>query len=391
MNSLLGGIFMRKKLFIYTLLLTLTLTLATPTALGASKTPTVAELQKKITALTKQVKDLTTKLNKNSKDIAAQKKKISELESKIKSKEQIISKKETEIESLNNEIESNKKESTEKALIIEDKTKSIEILSKASDIIYTDSNGNFVEESNTSIKWYVFKTEQANMYLTKSAIEKFGYILEISDNVIKDIAPYFNVKELPSKVSVFIWVEEPITKSVTGDYFARDDQIFINGGSEFHKTSIINTYIHELTHAFQDIVFRLFTHENYYQDVFFITEGMANYVTYHYFDYTKYNVPRDSNIYDKNNLSIRVDRAFQNLNLDKKKFTHLPPANIKKPWMDYSIYEGIIYYIEDIYGHQKMVQFIEYQKYLPISESVVKTYGVSEEQLVKDWKEYFGL
>jgi hypothetical protein len=358
---------------------------------------TIPQLQKKIFELSKQVKALTDKLNQNTKEITTQKKKISDLESKIKSKDKIISKKEMEIENLNNlvyeyelEIETKKIEIKENEQNIDKKTKTLEIMANTSEIIYTDSSGNIIGASNTAIKWYGFKTEQANMYLTKSAIEKFGYIIETSDNIIKNIAPYFNVNELPSKVSVYIWVDEPVTKTNTGEYFSRDDQIFINGGSYSHQTTIIHTYIHELTHAFQDLVFKLFTHENYYQDVFFITEGMANYVTFHYFDYTRYNIPT-VNIYDKNTLSRMVERAFVNLNLDKEKFTHLPPTNIKKPWMDYSIYEGIIYYLEDNYGHERFVQFVEYQKYLPISESLFKAFGVSEEELIKDWKKYFGL
>ncbi|WP_108671383.1 hypothetical protein [Peribacillus acanthi] len=385
---------MLKKLVIAIVISMLCLTVVGPPALGATKTPTVAQLQKKVAELTKQIKNLTTSINQRTKEKAS-------LQSQIKSKDGTIQKQQKEIQRLK-EIMANKDDLIEEkeALILEQelKMKNLETLSRA-EVLFTDANGNTVsQDTSGAIKWYGFKTDYTVIYLTQHAFDKFHFILDLSDTIMEDIAPYFGVKKLPQQVPVFISFDEPVTKTKSGEYFAREKRIFIKGDffrpySTRVEENFIGVYVHEFAHAFQDVALDLNPiRDKNRSNMMWLNEGMACFVGHQFIDYAKYNLEQDQITmryqYDKDVYKEQIMGDLRATNSNIQTINSLPNEHV---YAGSAIYESMIFYIEEKYGHKLFFEFIESLRSQSVPEALQKHFGVTEAQFIEDWKIFFDL
>jgi hypothetical protein len=380
---------MRKKMFIFTLLLTLTFIITTPTVFGASKTPTVAELQKKITALTKQVKDLTTKLTAKTKEADKLKKEKTTLENLIKNKDKIIQVKQDEIDNLKYEI-------VDKDKIIEEQNKKIQHLARLSTAktIYTDENINILSSnSKDAIKWYEFETKHSLIYMSESAYEQNSYIINISDKIFDDITTYFG-KPISKKVKVYIWQNETINRG-NSTYIPNESAVFINASifSPIVKSewNVISTFVHEVAHAFTDLSISMKSSVNLINGGYnyWINEGLAVYIAYQHIEYKNYDIPQDHfKEYKRNPIEYTklIQDSFRYNKLVESSFYKLPGEPI---YSHYGIYESLVFYINEKYGKDKFLEFIEKQRFQNTTIAFESVFGVSEEQFIKDWKKYF--
>ncbi len=366
---------MKKKLLSFSLIVVLLFSMS-PAVFGASKgTSSVAQLQKKITELTNQIKTLKSKLT---------------------AKDKIIT-------TLSNNLET--KENINKNLILQlsDKTEQLankdDLYSKLSGFIYTDEKGNAVSKDTPgSVKWFEFKTDMTTIYLTPHALEKFSFIVNLSDQVLGNIASYFETNKLPSEVPVFIWFDEPVKKTGYGEYFASEKKIFINGSkyspyNKQNKENFIGVYVHEYTHAYQDVYLNFNEiRGRLNSQLSWLNEGMADYIDHQYIQYTYYNLsPEQITMdykYDKLYYKKLVTDVLKANNVTLAQLSQLPND---VQYQGYGVFESMIYYIEQSYGHDKLFDFIEDMRTQSMNESLIKEFGVSEEKFIQDWKKYFSL
>jgi hypothetical protein len=274
----------------------------------------------------------------------------------------------------------------------------LELLAKVDEIIYTDEWGNQLPMTNpNTIKWFGFKEKQVTIYLTEKSLQKFGFLIGKSDAILLDIAKYFGVPSLPNRIPVFICFDEPIKISGFGEYKSKEKKVLMRGASvspynHTTNTSIVSLFVHELTHAFQDQVMNL----NHIRTVrnsslYWIAEGMGEFVQRHYINYQKYDIPTQHlNMRHKSNQNEYTKLIKRNLKLNGitvNQITNLPSEMMK----NYETYESIYYYIETVYGHAVTMRFIEDLENLTINESCIKNFKVSEKALIEGWKRYFYL
>ncbi|WP_409271438.1 hypothetical protein V1499_18330 [Neobacillus sp. SCS-31] len=416
---------MKQKYLALTLIVVLLFTIAMPFPTSMAKGPTIGELQKKITALTKQVKDLTTKLNvktKEAKDVTA---KLNAKAKEAKGLSSALTAKTKEVKELSTKLTAQTKETKElkednsdlitqlndkdrlidgKDKIIGEKEAEIEKLKgqlaeqerahklKSATIVYTNES----LQPGTSIKWYKFNTNRTSIYMTLPAFEQYSYILDSTDQLVADVSKYFNA-EVKSKFDIYVWMDENVTGTTGSEYKMSSDRVLIRG-TKFHpvnstnKTPFVNCLAHEIAHAVQDLGANILS-RNGRPGVFWVTEGTGMFIQDHYIDYTKYNFPENHIIIDTPDKARYTkwikDRSFFADKIDVSTMTKLPRD--LELHSDYSIYASIIYYIENQYGHDKLLNFFEYHKTLTTPESISKAFDVTEEQFVQDWKKYFSL
>ncbi|RDU37074.1 hypothetical protein DRW41_10335 [Neobacillus piezotolerans] len=402
---------MKQKYLALILIFVLLFTLAMPLPTSMAKGPTIGELQKKITALTKQVKDLTGKLSaktKEAKDVstklATKTKEAKDLSAKLTAKTKETEKLKTEKSNLSKQLNNKDALIDSKDRIIDEKEAELEKLKgqleeqekanklKTASIVYT----NETLQPGTNIKWYKFNTNRTSIYMTLPAFEQYSYILDSTDLLVADISKYFNT-EIKSKFEIYVWMDENVTGTTGSEYKNISDRVLIRGSKFFpvnhsNKIPFVNCLAHEIAHAVQDLGVSIID-RNGKPGVFWVTEGTGMYIQDHYIDYTKYNFPEDHIIIDTPDKAKYTkwinDRSFLVDKVDVSTMSKLPKD--LELHSDYSIYASIIYFIENQYGHGKLLDFIEYHKTLTTPDSVSKAFGVTEEQLVQDWKKYFSL
>lgn len=405
---------MKKRLMILSLILVLVFSIASPAVLGASKSsPTIAQLQKKITELTKQIKTLNTNLSKKAQEIKTLKNNISKkteentvLKNEVKTLSMDLGKSNNENASLKYQVTEKDKQLSEQQSKVEDLTKvnqeltkKANLLTQVSEIIYTDSNVNPVSKgTNGAIKWYGFKKDMTTIYLTPNAFEQFYFIIGTSDQALKEIASYFGTTKLSRDIPVYIWLNDPITVKSYGEYLAREKRILINGivhekYNQYNRGNFTKTYIHEFAHAFQDVTLNLNPiRDRFRSDMMWLNEGMADYIVQQYVEYRQYTLPdHQTPLHYK--FGKETYTEFINGSLQESKATINDMTNVPNDtrYSGYIIYESMIYYIENKYGHKKFFEFIEGLRIQSISDSMEKNFGVTEEQFIKDWKKYFSL
>jgi regulator of replication initiation timing len=388
---------MKKKITIFTLVLTLIFSATSLDVFAASKTTTIQQLQKKISELTKQVKSLSSSISTKTKE-----------NKDLKSKLEKVTK---DLNNLNSDNKSLKQQIEEKDNEIYEKNKKIEELNKQAkkneqlhnaEIIYTDSNGISVSKDREgAIQWHKFKTEMATIYLTPSAYKEFSYLLDISDPILIETAKYFGVTKFSKQISVYVWLDENITKNRNGEYgnyFYGENNIFINGKihklwNDKNRGNFTKTYVHEFAHAFQDDVINLFPIRIATgTDMLWLMEGMADYVVHQHVGYDKYSLPSEQTPvkakYSLGTYSNYIKGSLKESNVNIDSIVGIPNAT---RYSGYAIYESMIYYIETIYGHNKFFNFIEGLRFQSINDSMVKNFGVTETQFIQDWKMYYSL
>ncbi|WP_442596631.1 hypothetical protein [Neobacillus sp. D3-1R] len=414
---------MKKNWLITLIVVFLIFSIATPPVLGATKGSTMAEVQKKITSLTKQVKDLKNKLGLKIKETDKLKKEKSALQNQIKTKDLSNKNKDIQIVNLNKAIKekdinlldltesindknieiSDLSESiVEKDETIEELHKKIKQLEQLSSVnfIYTDEKGNLLSSnSKNAIKWYEFRTDQITIYLTAKAFNEFGYIIDISDEVVTDICQYFNGNQLPQNMAVFISFNDTVSKATSGEYFAGEKRAFIRGESfyphnRYTQESLVDVYVHELTHAFQDALApNLFNANVSSGGLYWLTEGMASYVEHQFIPYENYAIPEghltSEHKYNKEEYRAKILRSIKENNIDMDSFTKLPER--MKMYKSYEIYESLIYFIENKYNHNTLLTYTKSLETQDPINSFMPTFKTTEEQFINDWKEYYSL
>jgi hypothetical protein len=373
--------------------------IASPTVLSAAKGPTVADLQKKITVLSRQVKDLKTKLSLKTKESEKYKKEITTYKNNndsLKIENVSLRKQKIELESL---IESDYEKITQLNGYLEEKDKNVNRLEKLlnAKVIYTDNNINVITENNpNAIKWYGFETQQATIYFTRKAFEAYWYIVDISDEVLADTASYFNMKNSPKKIPVFISFNEPIRDIEFAQYPSDEDKIFIIGSkfvpyNKNNNEGIIQVYTHEFTHAFQDNL-KIFSNGQFDFDdeKRWLYEGMAAYLSRQHMDYTQYNIPNDH----LGEFRYGVER-YKNMILNaiyyNKEVNLSTITTMINSTNNYTFYESVIYYMHEKYGKEKVNRFIDEFKNKTLSNALMESYGVTEEQFMSQWKKFYKL
>ncbi|MFD2442882.1 hypothetical protein ACFSO7_02585 [Bacillus sp. CGMCC 1.16607] len=382
---------MKKKITILTLVLTLLISVPSFNVLAVSKSPSIEQLQRQIASLTKQIKNLTSNIatkNKENKELKANLDKVTE--ELNKSKDENISLKQQLEEKINEINEKNKK--------IEELIKKADQLSKAQ-IIYTDSNRNIVSKDTTgAIKWYKFQTTMTTIFLTESAYQEVGYILDLADEVITDVGSYFGATKLPQGVTAYIWQNEKVAQTSYGEYVARDKRVLIDVSkfapyNNSNEENFIGVFVHEFAHAFQD-TYQNFNsiRDKFKSNMMWINEGVASYVDGQHIDYSKYHLPKNQlTMRYKYNKDVYKERVLGSMSYFGKDINDL------KELLDDSFFkvdapsESMIYYIEEKYSHKKFFDFIEGLRTQSINDSMVKNFGVTEAQFIQDWRQYYGL
>lgn len=374
-----------KKRFIFFILFVFMFTTATPTVIGAtSKTPTIAELQKKIAVLTKQVASLTASLTQKNKENTALKKDKTNLQNQIKSKQ-------NEINTLKSSNENKDDIINDKDSIIKEKDKQIEQLKLLStaEITYTNEYLN----SGNNVKWYKFKTRYTTLYFTQKAFEEHNYIVNVADNILEDVSHYFGVNK-PENTATYIYTNGDVSLRETyANYDFNTKRIVINSSSYYpissrNKEDLVSVFVHEYSHSFQAESLQLFGRGI---SVRWLTEGMADYVDHQFIDYKKYNIPSKYLFNNKTNKESFKEKIKNNLQYNNEEvFTKLPLNN--ENHVGYDSYESIIYFLENTYGHAKVMDFLlEAFKTPNAGEAVKNVFGIDEYQLMKQWREYFSL
>lgn len=412
---------MIKKLAIFPLIAVLVLSFTRPMVEGASNEPSIAQLQKKITELTKQVKALTSKLSQKEKENANLKKKAAEKDKSIKKLNEDLKKAKNSIAAMEQSMKDKDKSLAdqtkklkekegkiteyaklveEKDSLIENQKSQLEALMNISEIHYTDPQGKAVsKDSKGAIKWYGFKTEMTTLYLTPSAFAEVSYIINISDTVLSDIGQYFGTSKLPGEIPAYIWKDEPVTKTGYGEYFAKEKRLFINLSkyapyNSGNEENFISVFTHEYAHAFQDtyLNFNEVRGDKYNSDMLWLNEGMANFINNQQMEYKKYNLP-DSQLtmkYKRGKDHYKGD-ILGTLSHFNKPLNGLTSLLDDSYFKNYPLGESMVYYIEVSYGRHKLFPFIESLRSMNISDSMVKHFGVTEAQFIQDWKEYYSL
>jgi uncharacterized protein YoxC len=385
-----GGIEMNRKVLIYLLTFIFVFVLVIPEALSAGNQPTVAELQKKITALTKQVKDLTSNLAKRNKEMTALKKEKTTLQNQVKSKN-------TTIDGLQQEVEAKEYQLQEQNLELENLEKLL-----TANFIYTDLAGKILStKTGDAIKWYEFKTDQTTIYLTLEAYKEYSYLPDIANQISDNLSKYFGGKRLNQNVQVFISFTEPITKS--GGFYSDENRIFLKGSTFYpFKTSttrlnMADAYVHELAHAYQRAISpELFNSRSPLFGSYWLREGSASYVQSQLQNYLKTAIPQkhtlNFNKYSIEEYKGSILGAMKSNKLEVAEFTKLPERlMLHKGEYAYELYASFIYWIENEYGHEKMLAFLETLNTLSLREALVKNFGKTEEQFVAEWKKFYSL
>jgi hypothetical protein len=386
---------MRKRLFIFSLIFVFLLSIAIPTSYEAAskKPPTIQELQKLVTSLTNQVKDLKTALTVKTKENNKNKTE----NAKLKNENAVLKTKNNELE-YKLENQSNKIDEFNEMIRQRDlEIKSLKQLSK-SKIVYSDAAIKNVGSSSNEIKWYEFETKQAFIYMTESAYERHGYIVEISDEILEDISSYF-VKPLSKKVKVFLWENESIVNRGPASY-----EIIGNGGAVFIKASnfypsvksdwnVISTFVHEVAHSYVDLSIDMKSNVNLINGGynFWINEGLAEYIKTQHIDFNDYDIPKDHlKNYKRNPLEYPklIQESFYWNRVEATAFIKLPSDPI---FSHYGIYESLVYYLNEKYGKGKFLEFIEKQKSQKESIAFESVFGISEEDFINEWKRHFNI
>jgi hypothetical protein len=377
-----------KKQILIMMVFVFIFTILVPTSIGMTKGQTLEELQKKITALTKEVKDLKNKLVTKTKEADKLKKEktilenqIKDKDSTIKSKNSIIKGKDTEIKKLKDLIEQKNQEMEEQ--------KRLNKLSNAP-VVYTDEN----LEVGTDIKWYVFNIEQATIFITPKAYDKYWFLIDSTDKLITDITKIFGDDKLKSKAEIFIYNGDKVNSNGS-EYKARYHRVYMNAAIYYPENPtnwnvFLNIYAHELVHAVQDLNLGLFS-SYINQGVYWLTEGSAEYIKF-YIDYTKYNFPERYIVLDEPNIqrysdTIRLSASRNGIDLSS--FKTLP--KVEEFHRDYGIFASLNYFMDNYYGRSKYIEFIENHKTLSVPDAIKKTFGVSEEHFISEWKKYFSI
>ncbi|MFD2446368.1 hypothetical protein ACFSO7_20615 [Bacillus sp. CGMCC 1.16607] len=372
---------MKKKFTIFVFIFTLLFSVTNLDVLASSKASTIEQLQKKITELTKQVKNLTSNLATKTKEANNLEKENTTLRNQIKSKDDAIMSKENDLGIIKEGIE-------EKNKIIEkqiERIKQLEQLSKA-EVVYTDKYLN----AGNDVKWYKFKTKYTNIFLTPKAYQDFSYIVDISDELLGDVGSYFGVSEVSAEISTFIWNGNEVIKEDRLVYEDKLQRISIDVAMmhpviNHTPEDFVSIFVHEYAHVFLIRALRTY---DYGIGIKWLNEGIPEYINNQFIDYSKYDIPKDHlkiNKYTREDFSRLI---FKILERDKiPMLTKLPTQQL-----DYLIYESFVYFLENTYGHKKFLEFnLEAHKNPNLNEVYKNFFGIDENQLIKNWKDYFSL
>jgi hypothetical protein len=388
--------YMNKKVAIFAIVFTLLFSLSNFEVIAASKAPTIQQLQKKITELTKQMKSLTSNIAKRDKE-------NNSLKARLATTSKELNTIKSDNITLQNQINAKDNKILEQNKIIEElnkKVKAAELLSKAS-VTYTDSEGNPISKDSVgSVIWYGFKTDMTTIYFTESSYKEFNYILDVSDELVRDVAGYFGVQKLSSDVPVYIAFKENIfPKTEYADYRPHKKDIVIKGGmfapyNHNNNENLVGVYSHEFAHAFQYqfLYYGETRHKFNNSDLRSLFEGMSNFIPHQYLDFKKYTLPANQITMPYNRGNYDYSRQIK----DSYEYFKISASNLKTI-SDDSFFRGtppaesMVYYIETKYGREKFFDFIKGLRTLSINDSMVKNFGVTETQFIQDWKIYYSL
>ncbi|RDU37073.1 hypothetical protein DRW41_10330 [Neobacillus piezotolerans] len=397
----------KSKLIIFCLACLLVISISTP-VLGASKL-TKAQLEAKVAQLTKQVHSLTGQVKSLSDKVKAKDKEIAGLKSSISAKDKIVSsqksqlgKKDKEIKSLKVQIDGQQTElekasttiDNQKDLIkqLQDELKKTEM--KNAKVVYTDYDTKNMSDSGGQMKWYEFKTKYATLYFTEQSYTRYSYLVDISDDLLKDVASYYGFSNT-SNISAFIAYNEPISmiRNGAGEYQSQTKTVMVYGSLAYPNSygpideSVPVIYAHEMAHAFDDASIRLAYSVSPGAKIRWLSEGMATYVSRDLIDYSKYEIPKEHMPPLNNDFKYRISEALKEGASMVGSLDLIPGDNHRH----YGIYESLIHYVEKTYGHQKLLNFMQELKSKEMNPAMQSTFGVSEDQFMRDWKKYYNL
>ncbi|WP_316569132.1 hypothetical protein [Neobacillus sp. YIM B06451] len=405
---------MKKKLLIFLLGFVLLFSLSTPT-LGASKL-SKAQLEAKVTQVTKQVKSLTDQvksLNSQIKTLTdkgkAKDKEIAGLKSSNSAKDKTISsqktqlgKKDNEVKSLKVKVDNQQKDLEEASTTIDNQKDLIKQLQdelkktqlKNAKVVYTDYDTKNMSDSSGQMKWYEFKTKYATLYFTEQSYTKYSYLVDISDDLLKDAASYYGFSNT-TNISAFIVYNEPIImiRNGPGEYQSQTKTVMVYGSMAYpnsygpYDESVPVIYAHEMAHAFDDASIRLAYSVSPGTKIRWLSEGMATYVSRYLIEYPKYAIPEEHIPLLNNDFKFRISEAIKEGASNLGSLDSIPDDSHRH----YGIYESLIHYVETAYGHQKLLNFMQELKSKDMNSAMQTIFGVSEEQFMLGWKKYYNL
>lgn len=266
---------------------------------------------------------------------------------------------------------------------------------KSSDVIKTIGDSDY-------ITWNTVELKNVTLNLTDKIKDKHDYIYDEAEQVIGNIEDFFG-KPLRHNIPVFIHSGESYlvnhrhaNYSFNMEYGKLANEAIVINVSDFGpiiRADLRLIFAHEIAHAFVHHIYGF----NSIDDEWF-QEGIAEFVARYKVDYSDI----DAEHYMGLTGSIHETLLYYFENLDQYGVDLVPDdiAIFKdtEQYEDYFLYESIFYFLSDQYGEEKLFEFIEQFSKLrttsnPKNSDTIfnKVYGISEIEMVEQWKKYYKL
>jgi hypothetical protein len=250
------------------------------------------------------------------------------------------------------------------------------------------------KDSLDTITWYGYELNDINLFFTKSSLEIYIYLVDAANSINSEIKSYMGT-ELKHKINVFVADQYTNKNSIyTGSYVWKGDYLYLNGHPD-PDYDLRTLFAHEMTHVFQ---YQHWNSNNLFQAFgagpgSWIHEGMAEYVARQVATYPKISFPTGT----LRQLYLEVKdykESIKNFQQRESITTLESMVSWPKEWYsnDYIVYESIVFFLEKKYGQDKFINWIQLVsdgKSLP--EATELAYGNTDEDLIKEWKDYFSI
>ncbi|WEK54622.1 MAG: copper amine oxidase N-terminal domain-containing protein [Candidatus Cohnella colombiensis] len=249
-----------------------------------------------------------------------------------------------------------------------------------------------------SSDWTKYQTKSTTIYMTPKVESHFKYLATDAEKMLSVHENFFGTGIMKKNVDIWIHDNDGIFELFNGAFY--NPQFMALHLSPFGDRDVGNdgrfTFVHEMTHAYQDQRWGIGKlGEKLQGRLNWLLEGQADYVAKKVAGFTQYGsfvdpagAQRDLSFY-KAEIAKR-NSATGYSPIDWSKVTRFEDLNAYPN--EYFASEATVFFFENNYSHDQYLKlFDEIVKGTDLSTSFKNAFGKSNEDLMKEFKEYLNI